>query len=573
MTDPETPRLPKSPMRRSRYVALVLLQATFVIGCGSQPAPSPIKDSSPVQTTSAAPASEPKQSAAPKSETNAPKSAPTIKASAATPPAQAASTAVAPSKSAEPSNPKSSPASKETPVAKSPIDKVASSSTPAKAEPAAVKPAEPTTVKEAAKAHAEPTRPATFTQVVQAIDLRKFAIPKDGVFQERAVSHLYVMLERDVDATTKYVREQMTKLGCTETKSEIPTVPPYVSLAFAKNDFLVSAFLSPDPTGKKLTNVVMTNLGNLDPRTLPVPKGAEPTIQTRSTTTLVTSDKIDQASDAVTKSLEQEGWRRYLRSGVPAVAQDPQQRFLDFFQNGIKVGVYLSASTDQPGKTAIQYNCSLLDAELPLPADAIEVRFGDETGMLSFRSPKALAEVVAFYRKQFASLGWKPMKLGIVNEKLAKVFFQRDNDVAMIEARPDKKETVVELRGLVEKVPDDEKQAMERAEKAAEAKDNNLVDLPLPPDAKDVEYDAESKKVKFKSKSTVKELVDFYQKAFADAGWKERENIRRADDQVGNFSTAMGNDDFLFVNMFRLNATTDTEVNALAYGFQWKKAK
>ncbi len=416
---------------------------------------------------------------------------------------------------------------------------------------------------------ATPVEPATFTQLAEAIDLRKVPIPEDATFTERRLGTCYLVLSGDTRAATEFVRKHLKAQGCVELKPESPANPPYVSLAFGKGNFLASAFISPGTDPEKQTNVVLTCVGNVAPVSLAIPEGAERLRHDRSYSLAITADDIDAAEKATIDLFLQEGWREHTLDFEQTPEKDPKVRFPQFFKNGIQVLAYLSESTDVPGKTAIQYHCSVHSAELPLTTDADTVRFPMTPGVVKFNSEMEVPAIVEFYDTRFEELGWSQRKDGrVVRDRLARLLYAHDNDVTMVDVRPREKGYTLVLTGLVNKVPRDEERALARANQGRIDMENNGQDLPLPEGAKAAKYDRESKRVKFQSPLGIQELVDFYVKAFTDAGWKENEQNRAVEKTTGNFNAEL-NDDRVFVNFFKLDDKTPTEVTALAYGFKW----
>ncbi|MCY2963544.1 MAG: hypothetical protein NT069_07830, partial [Planctomycetota bacterium] len=370
----------------------------------------------------------------------------------------------------------------------------------------------------------------------------------------------------------EFVRKHLKAQGCVELKPESPANPPYVNLAFGKGNFLASAFISPGTDPEKQTNVVFTCVGNVAPVSLPIPEGAERLRHERSYSMAITADDIDAAEKATIDLFLKEGWREHTLDIEQPTEKDPKMRFPQFFKNGIQVLAYISESTDVPGKRAIQYHCSVHSAELPLTADADKVRFPMTPGVVKFNTELEVPAIVEFYDTRFEELGWTRLKdVGVVRDRLARLLYAHGNDVTMVDVRPRENGYSLVLTGLVNKVPRDEELALARANQGRIDMDNNGQDLPLPEGAKAVKYDRESKRVKFQSTLGIQELVDFYVKAFTDAGWKENEQNRAVEKATGNFNAEL-NDDRVFVNFFKLDDKTPTAVTALAYGFKWNPA-
>ncbi|HEY1068280.1 MAG TPA: hypothetical protein VGE52_19300 [Pirellulales bacterium] len=425
-----------------------------------------------------------------------------------------------------------------------------------------------------------PAVPATYTQLVDAIDLRAIPIPEDAALEgTRAIRGVSMSLKRDPAAVAAFLREQMTKLGASEVKSDTPDAPPYLNLSFTKSGVLVSVSISPDDARPGMTTFVATNHGNVNAALLPVLDGATPLYVGPHSAMRLSPESVSKTAEATRELLLKAGWRDHLPADRgPALPESDDQRFLNFFQNAIHLNVYVAKAAGQDGKTTLQYNMSVLDGEFPFPPDATDPAFGPRPGEAICRSALAPPALGAFYRAKFKELGWAPRKdeasgeeLGNVSDSLVLLVMQRGNDVVFVEGRPAETGCKVTLRAMIDKTPDDEKAAAERVEKAIAERDTNPIDLPLPPDARQASYEEKGQRVKFKSALSIRELIEFYAKSFGEAGFKENAGDRKIEGKTGHYSAIRDNDDRIFVNIFRQNDETGSEVTASAYGCTWKK--
>ena len=110
--------------------------------------------------------------------------------------------------------------------------------------------------------------------------------------------------------------------------------------------------------------------------------------------------KPAETTAACRKLLMAAGWEPYGHAG------DDMQYFK---KNAIKLKLWVSTPPGAEGKTLIQYDTELLQADLPAPPDAADPRYDDSQKHLSFESPAEQTDsILAFYQQRLAKQGWKP---------------------------------------------------------------------------------------------------------------------------------------------------------------------
>lgn len=417
-------------------------------------------------------------------------------------------------------------------------------------------------------------KPLSFTEISERVDLRKIPIPEDGSFDRRTLSEAWMKLDRDVSATTDFVREHLLKQGCKEIDPVFDSSEPYVSLAFEANDVLVTAFLSPETEaigGKPLTNFSLTVVGNLDARNLPALDETEAKDARRSNVQLVTSKPVQEAADAIIETFSNDGWVLFqdptsLKNKPNA---DPQN--LTFLQNGMILNAYVSASVAfrSNGKTTILLSFKIVSSELPLPPESNDITLDINASKLHCLSSSTQGDLVNFYKTHFESLGWQEMKGNRITDQSALLKYQRNNDITLIELTQTKKGVDVELVGLIDKHPDDEKRALAREEAKRLAVATNPIPFSIPEGAEQIKLSDDRTEVEYRILMSTQDLADFYRKAFAEIGWKEESRWTKIDLQNANMNFGDGDDDSTALNCLKLPNEKLTRVSAHATRCTW----
>jgi hypothetical protein len=415
--------------------------------------------------------------------------------------------------------------------------------------------------------------PATFTQVVAAVDLRKIPIPEQAVGYQRTAGHLsyeLAMPRRDAEA---FLKEQMAKLGCVAAGPPAELSKQMRRFSYTKDGFTLTAYVHEveraSGEGQRAA-LNINNHGNLDVATLPRPENADLKDTQAGVITYTTTLSVAEAIARVRKQLAEAGWPEYQRlDGLDLGSKEMQ--LSEYVRNGIHLSASVYSYPSLGKKPYVQFTMSTVNSELPVAPDAKDLRFDKDKARMQYRLSAPLDEVAKLFRQHFEQLGWKPFGKGAVKgERSVALAYQLGNDITRVEARRGKEgEVEVTLQGLINKTPEDLKQADARAEAKKLARRTNAVALPLPDDAKDVTLGKEGRELKFKTAKKPAELVEFYREKLTAAGWKERRNHTRAESRIGTFNVYNG-EDAAFINMFRLNDATGTEVTAIAQDCVWK---
>ena len=245
---------------------------------------------------------------------------------------------------------------------------------------------------------------ATVAAAIKVIDLRSFALPAgavvEGVRQSGMVNY---SIKADPKKAFQTQQQQFLKLGWKELPGTMAE-PAYGVGLFQKSNFVVSVTTSdagmPDQPG--MSRVSIINFGNIRPGKLPVVPGAKSLFANDANALYVTDLKLTAAIETMRKLLLAAGWEPYGSTGS---GQD--NMLLTFKRNAIQVTAFIGVAPAQGGKTSIQLGTMQLSADIPAPADAVQLQYVDEQKTLRFESPGEFTDVAKFYQQTLARQGWK----------------------------------------------------------------------------------------------------------------------------------------------------------------------
>lgn len=150
--------------------------------------------------------------------------------------------------------------------------------------------------------------------------------------------------------------------------------------------------------------------GIVDVRTLPRLEGAiEDAPRTQSYTMNYTvPTAVALSSTAARKLLAADGWIQFARP------LDEKSSSLTFkkAQQGLRVS--FSQVSGRPDQSVVQYTAERINANVPFPPDAADIVFDQYRPYLGGTAPLPLDTTLAFYRKEMAAIGWKPLSAGDV---------------------------------------------------------------------------------------------------------------------------------------------------------------
>jgi hypothetical protein len=266
----------------------------------------------------------------------------------------------------------------------------------------------------------------------------------------------------------------------------------YATATFAKDGYQLT--LNANAIGDS-TLVSFSNHSKLDLKKLPVPKGVKP-FYGFATVEAYLSDSKDRDAVAaeVTKLLVAQGWEPYGTAG--------DQLF--FRQNAVRLSANVMSAPAQENKVAITYSTEQLSAEIPAPAETVQLQYSDSTKQLFFDYAAddidaGFAEVHKFFNDKLGAAGWKPTTDELLEDKGKKFVVYRNPakdmlDVEMTEFEGNvrvyaKFQTAKEVEEIEAEI---DAQIAAKKKKDAEQKSKpkaGAVKIALPANAKNVKSD------------------------------------------------------------------------------------
>jgi hypothetical protein len=387
--------------------------------------------------------------------------------------------------------------------------------------------------------------PATVEQAARVLDLSTFAVMDAAMSVQRTVANLSYKVANNVKTAFEFQRKKLTEQRWKELPNTSITEQA-ASGTFARNGFIVS--VSAYSNGKPgNTEVVLQNHGNINLGKLPLPSGVKPVYVGEATAMYVTDASVAATSDASRELFLAGGWQPYGTAGDSSY----------FKQNAIRLGVTVSSAPAQGGKTMISFVSELMSADLPVPPEAEELRYADETKELSFEIASNKDAVVDFYRKTLAKTGWEPTLDSTVkiDDKDEMIFRNPAKDMLTLSMPPARDgkisvslqhQSAAEIAELDRQIKEHAPQIRAKIKAEQEEETARILEaskrLPkfavtLPADASGVEQTKD--RIKFNpGNGKAKAIVEAWRKEFQVAGWNE--NVATLNGMAGAASFSKG---------------------------------
>ncbi len=393
----------------------------------------------------------------------------------------------------------------------------------------------------------EPFDIAALRKALQAVDLRTLELPSNAEVGQFSVGQLFFSLPSPIGPSLDTVKATLTAAGWKPAPDDTPqATEEYAQARYLRDGFSLSVSLSRQDDQ---TQVMLHNAGRLDTARLARPEGATSVYESAASSIFTAPGSVAEVAERCRQQLSAAGWRQFAPVDT-LVVEDPERALLEFCAGPAVLGVYVSVAPAQGGKTSVQYSARLSGHEQPWPADIARAEFDEHRGMLKTQSTQSLDQVLDFYRKQLPELGWSMDAAWIqVFDDHAEILYTRgvEQHQMLRLSKTDEGTRIViepithdELRALVEHAlaadsPPAEEMPAEPGEVAASEPQGPLArELPLPDDARQVEYDADEEEIRFRSPSAIRKLAQFFRDGYAEAGWEEG-GISIVTPQVANF--------------------------------------
>jgi len=386
--------------------------------------------------------------------------------------------------------------------------------------------------------HPEGSPTTSVADSVKVIDLRSWPLAPGAV---KPSSRNLVHLRYEVAGTVRAIFEQQRKQLAEKDWAELPggyLSDETATAAFKNQGHFVSLSTS-GGTKPGLVSVTVSNHGNVDLSTLPVPAGAKPFYSTPSVVSYVAEAPTDQVAKVCRDQFLALGWAPYGDAG--------DQHF--FKKNAVRLSAFIHSAPAQGGKTVISYSTELMSADLNALADAKGLQYSDSPAQILFDTKTAKPDVVDFYKKSLAADGWKPTLENLTELDFREFMIFRNPRKEMLTLTIDEVDNIrrVVLKfETAEEVAETERRLAELAakkmleERKAKMKRPPLVRITVPKNAKDLEETRT--RIEFKLEAgQAKAVVESLRKELAEAGWKE--TVTSAGDQAGAVSFEKGDQD------------------------------
>lgn len=299
---------------------------------------------------------------------------------------------------------------------------------------------------------------ATVADAKQALDLTTFpAFDPEGPIMATVAMQRYEA-KGDPEAIAKKVRTALVEKGCQELDGATFT-PAYCSAVYNKDGF--HFVLSAMPSKPKTAQVTITNLGNLDFRTLPIAKlGKELFVQPASAN-FTSEDSVANTRASCRQSLEAEGWEWFGDTSASFYMR----------KNAVRLQVMCSESPREKGQTMIQVSAEQMSSALPLIPDLVRIDYTEPTGRLDGDSQLSPAELASELRKTLEQNGWKATTKEPLKIDFRETLIFRNAEEELVELQYHSVDAIsrFEMKYMTaEQVADENRRAQAAVEKAKE---------------------------------------------------------------------------------------------------------
>ena len=356
--------------------------------------------------------------------------------------------------------------------------------------------------------------PATMRQLYEMIDLPSFPQLPNSAVERDMPYRVECRVDAAMDEVRTFYHYNLEQAGWKLIDDWIKRGQDCTE--FEKNGFRVSLSVThPEPT-----KATLTFLGNVDARRLPRYADATVVTEAFNSTSYRTSAGIVDLETFLLKEFHAAGWTPYTRLNSSS-REVPDDRHLNFIQNGIGARVWISRPYDEPKRFVVQCSVAPRRQTIPIPPDAGWIEFDDTTALdLVLSTSMSLEQAVAYYDAQMSRFGWVARDAGrAVKEDRAWLPFVLGQQDLVVGLLSRENQTFV----LVGDVPEHATWQLAKMETV----DDDLAkvgveaaDFPLPEDVKAVNYDRDRKSLSFEVEMSMTSALEEYGAKLAALGWK-----------------------------------------------------
>jgi len=249
--------------------------------------------------------------------------------------------------------------------------------------------------------------PASWSEIVGVVDLRKFPVMEKAVYvQQSAAGSHFTLPMGDVAQAIDFHKAKLAELGWKpESDPKLwQVLPQGAQLFFIKNGQRLYASIGMSGDGN--LNAGLFHLANIDARRFPRTDVAEVVEELPSRViyrTLAAGEKIRKfMSEEMTK----QGWREFRRppiKGLPP-GMGGMTNEVRFLKGAVGVDV-MTYPID--GKTQVMTGVRVLPNPLPVMTEARAMEYEEDPVQLTYATPAEVDTVLKFYRTEMPKLDWK----------------------------------------------------------------------------------------------------------------------------------------------------------------------
>lgn len=228
---------------------------------------------------------------------------------------------------------------------------------------------------------------ATASETLSLIDLTALPRINEKVLLNQEPTYVYYSCNSSMAAVDAFYKAEFQSRGWKEIESVVTSNPEqYIDRNFSKNDFVIRFGANVGSTHGEVS-VMLSNLGNIDVRLLPMMDDAELTPTSAVNAGHKTSSNIPDIADKLGKKMIDLGWQPTTDfHNVEAVV--PHYRSLTFRKNAVRVVLGIVRDPQKPSeKTIVYYHAEnvmpfdvpTVDSKQPLKLDTFSGRAAFET--------------------------------------------------------------------------------------------------------------------------------------------------------------------------------------------------
>ena len=244
------------------------------------------------------------------------------------------------------------------------------------------------------------------TAVVNLLELPR--LNEQSVLQNGR-TYLFYSGKATLTEVDKFYKKLLDSRGWKEIPPLSPPTEQFIDRLFEKNGYYLQASLSVGSERGEM-GVMLANLGNIDVRLLPKLPDAD-VGQIPSTPVNVTyksNSSIQDAADAVSKQMTEDGWQRW-NEFRQAPEDVPHYRELHFRKEACRLNVGVVKNPQDPAdKTTVFYHAEYATPfDIPTPDASQAIKLDLNSGRASFPANNSRSELVSLLRANSQKFGWK----------------------------------------------------------------------------------------------------------------------------------------------------------------------